>query len=83
MARTQNRAAAARFAVIVTRDVTESTVIEVEAETREQAEITALDKLQDSTGTEWRVDDGSWNNSDLYVTATDPIDGPRPAANPR
>lgn len=61
------------FQVIITRDVTESTVIEVDAETKEQAEEAAFEKLLASEDTEWRLDDGSWNNGDAYVTAVDPI----------
>jgi len=61
------------FQLIITRDVTESTVIEVDADTREQAEETAFEKLLASDDTEWRLDDGSWNNGDAHVTAIDPI----------
>lgn len=61
------------FQVIITRDVTESTVIEVDADTKEQAEEAAFEKLLASEDTEWRLDDGSWNNGDAYVTAVDPI----------
>lgn len=62
------------FHVIITRDVTESTVIEVDADTMEQAEDAAFEKLLGSEDTEWRLDDGSWNNGDPYVTAVDPVD---------
>ena len=62
------------FQVIITRDVTESTVIEVDAETKEQAEDAAFEKLLASEDTEWRLDDGSWNNGNAYVTAVDPTD---------
>tara|TARA_B100000513_G_C11838334_1_gene164978 strand:+ start:345 stop:548 length:204 start_codon:yes stop_codon:yes gene_type:complete len=61
------------FQVIITRDITESTVIEVDAETKEQAEEAAFEKLLASEDTEWRLDDGSWNNGDAYITAVDPI----------
>ncbi|MBI4968190.1 MAG: hypothetical protein HZC25_08750 [Rhodospirillales bacterium] len=59
------------FRVIITRDVTESTVIEVEAETKEQAETAAFAKLHASTDTEWEIDEGSWNQSGAYVTGID------------
>jgi len=59
------------YNVIITRDVTESTVVEVEAETPEQAEVTALTKLFNSTDTEWELDEGSWNKADAYVTGVD------------
>lgn len=62
------------FQVIITRDVTESAVIEVDADTMAQAEEAAFEKLLASEDTEWRLDDGSWNNGDAYVTAVDPID---------
>ncbi|CAM3632274.1 hypothetical protein TH8_08800 [Thalassospira profundimaris] len=62
------------FQVIITRDVTESTVIEVDADTMVQAEEAAFEKLVASDDTEWRLDDGSWNKGDAYVTAVDPID---------
>ena len=61
------------FRLIITRDVTESTVIEVEAETEEQAETAAFDKLHASTDTEWEIDEGSWNQSDAYVTGIDRV----------
>jgi len=59
--------------VIITRDVTESTIIEVDVEAEEQVEDAALDKLRDCVDAEWRLDDGSWNQSDVYVTGIDPI----------
>lgn len=64
----------ATYTVIITRDVTESTVVEVEAATPEEAEDLAFQKLSNSTDTEWRLDDGSWNQGDAYVTAVDRID---------
>ena len=60
-----------RYNVIITRDVTESTVVEVEAEMPEQAEVTALTKLLNSADTEWELDEGSWNKADAYVTGVD------------
>lgn len=62
-----------RYNVIITRDVTESTVVEVEAETPEQAEVTAFTKLFNSADTEWELDEGSWNKADAYVTGVDEI----------
>ncbi len=59
--------------MIITRDVTESTIIEVDVEAEEQVEDAALDKLRDCVDAEWRLDDGSWNQSDVYVTGIDPI----------
>ncbi len=63
------------YHVTITRDVTESTVVEVEAETEEQAGDTALETLRTGTETEWEVDDGSWNQGSPYVTGIDVIFG--------
>lgn len=62
-----------RYSVIVTRDVTESTVIEVEAVSPEQVEAAALTKLFESADTEWELDEGSWNKGDAYVTGVDEL----------
>lgn len=62
-----------RYNVIITRDVTESTIVQVEAETPEQAETVAFEKLHDSTDTEWDLDEGSWNKGDSYVTGVDEL----------
>jgi len=67
----------ATYTVIITRDVTESTIVEVEADTPEEAENLAFEKLSNSTDAEWRLDDGSWNQGDAYVTAVDRIDEKR------
>lgn len=56
------------YTVIITRDITESTAVEVEAASAEEAEDAALTKLHQSTNTEWAIDEGSWNNGDHYVT---------------
>jgi hypothetical protein len=63
------------FRVIITRDVTESTVVEIEAESEEQAETAAFDKLHAGTDTEWEIDEGSWNKGDAYITGIDRISG--------
>ena len=62
-----------RYSVIVTRDVTESTVVEVEVESPEQVEAAALAKLFESADTEWKLDEGSWNKGDAYVTGVDEL----------
>ena len=62
-----------RYSVIVTRDVTESTVVEVEAEPPEQVEAAALAKLFESADIEWELDEGSWNKGDAYVTGVDEL----------
>ncbi len=60
-----------RYSVIITRDVTESTIVQVEAETPQQAETRAFKKLFNSAETEWELDEGSWNKGDAYVTGVD------------
>jgi hypothetical protein len=62
-----------RYSVIITRDVTESTIVHVEADTPEQAESAAFEKLHESADTEWEIDEGSWNKADAYVTGVDEI----------
>ncbi len=62
-----------RYRVIITRDVTESTIVQVETETPEQAETAAIEKLFESTDTEWELDEGSWNKADAYVSGVDEI----------
>jgi hypothetical protein len=62
-----------RYSVIITRDVTESTIVEVAAATPEQAETAALEKLSESTDTEWELDEGSWNKGDTYITGVDEL----------
>jgi len=56
------------YKVIITRDITESAVIEVEARNEEEADEAAHDKLNESMDTKWEVDEGSWNNSQQYTT---------------
>jgi hypothetical protein len=60
-----------RYSVIITRDVTESTIVQVEAETPAQAETAAFEKMHESAETEWELDEGSWNKGDAYVTGMD------------
>jgi hypothetical protein len=62
-----------RYSVIITRDVTESTIVQVESETPEQAETAAFEKMHQSTDTEWDLDEGSWNKGDAYVTGVEEI----------
>lgn len=57
-----------KYKVIITRDITESTVITVEAASPEDAGPLAMDALAEQEWTDWEVDDGSWNNSDEYIT---------------
>lgn len=57
-----------RYSVIVTRDITESTTVEVEAENGDEAEIAAFETVLNSEDVKWEVDDGSCGNSAPYVT---------------
>lgn len=57
-----------KYTVILTRGVTESTTVEVEAATPDEAETAAHVALNQAENSEWEIDDGSWNNSDVYVT---------------
>lgn len=62
------------YSVILTRDITESTVVDVQAASSEEAERLAHEKLLETTDAVWRVDDGSWNQSDIYATGVDPVE---------
>lgn len=58
-----------KFTVIVTRDTTESCAIEVEAESREEAEQAGLQTALDFPGEqEWSPDDTTNASKDPYVT---------------
>ena len=62
-----------RWKVIVTKDVTMSAVVEVEAETAEQANDKALDiALQGKVLLPWELDDGS--GSDPYLGDPDNVE---------
>ena len=66
------------YSVIITRDITESTVVEVEAETTEQAEDAALDMFFSDIVLEWKKDDCL---SNPYVTGIDPLEPVPPTTN--
>jgi hypothetical protein len=63
-----------RFTVLITRDVTESTSVIVDAADAEVAETAAFAVLSASSDAIWSLDEGSWNNGDPYITALDPLD---------
>jgi hypothetical protein len=63
-----------RFTVLITRDVTESTGVIVEAQDPEAAEAVAFAALSASSDAIWTLDEGSWNSGDPYITALDPLD---------
>lgn len=55
-----------KFTVILTRDITESCVVHVEAKDAEAAEDVALSKLQGLDAPRWKLDD-NWGGAP-YVT---------------
>jgi hypothetical protein len=62
-----------KFQVIVTRDITESTFIDVEAASAEEAEELALRQLYEQGETIWEVDDCPARDAP-YVTDASPIE---------
>ena len=62
-----------RFTVLITRDVTESTSVTVEAADAEAAASAAFAALFTSSDAIWTLDEGSWNNGDPYITALDDL----------
>ena len=63
-----------RYAVTITRPITESTVVEVEADNPEEAESKAFETLWNASDTLWELDEGSWNLGDPSVTAIKPME---------
>ena len=57
-----------KYTVIITRDITESTALEVEADNPDAAEDAAHEALSQSSDAQWEIDDGSWDIGDHYVT---------------
>lgn len=57
-----------KFTVILTRDITESCVIEVEATNIRDASDLAMQKLGETDNPGWEVDDGSCGTSPAYIT---------------
>lgn len=58
-----------KYRVIVTRDVTESAAVVVEASCDDEAENLALSIIEAGDGTHvWEIDDGSLDNEDPYIT---------------
>ena len=62
-----------RFKVLITRDVTESTSVTVEAADAEAAASAAFAALFTNSDAIWTLDEGSWNNGDPYITALDAL----------
>ena len=57
-----------RFTVIVTRDTTESVIVEIEAENADEASEKAIDYSYNNPNIEWEQDDTPNASSDHYVT---------------
>ncbi|KNX40680.1 hypothetical protein ROE7235_03845 [Roseibaca ekhonensis] len=57
-----------RFRVKITRDVTESTFVSVEALSPEAAQVAAFKVLADMENAVWTLDEGSWNAGGAYVS---------------
>ena len=57
-----------KYAVIITRPITESTVIEVEAADSDAAEQEGIVAMQHRDDVIWQIDEGSWNDGDPYVS---------------
>jgi hypothetical protein len=63
-----------RYAVIITRDITESCVVEVEAVDEDEAREAALDLLSCTEEPGWAVDDCSAQSGDAYVTGVEAVE---------
>ncbi len=59
-----------KYSVILTRDVTESCVVEVEAADQDEASDLALEKLYETDDPHWALDDTP-AKPDTYVTGWD------------
>ena len=57
-----------KYTTIVTRDVTESTYVTVEADDADAAEEAALAAIKNAPALTWEIDDGSWDQGNPYVT---------------
>ena len=55
-----------KYRVIVTRDITESVIVDVYADSEDAAEETALSNIPIEA--DWEIDDGSWDSGSPYVT---------------
>ena len=63
-----------RFRVKITRAVTESTCVTVEALSPEAAQAAAFEALAKMENSVWTLDEGSWNAGHAYVTAVETTD---------
>ena len=63
-----------RFRIRITRDVTESTCVAVDALSQEAAQAAAFEALAEEDDAVWTLDEGSWNAGHAYVTAIELTD---------
>ena len=63
-----------RYRVKITRAVTESTRVTVEALSPEAAQAVAFVALADMEDAFWNLDEGSWNAGPAYITAVESAD---------
>jgi len=64
-----------KFNVLVTRDVTESAYVEVEADSEEKAQEQAVAQANAGTLAEpWKVDDDTLGKTECYVTCCEELD---------
>jgi hypothetical protein len=57
-----------RFRIRITRDVSESTCVTVEATSPEAARVAAFEVLANMENTVWTLYEGSWNAGVAYIT---------------
>ena len=64
-----------KYAVVITRPITESTTVFVETDSLDEAEDAALAALWDIESPDWEVDEGSWNtDDDAYVSSVEEVE---------
>ena len=63
-----------KFSVVITRDITESCVIEVEAADEDAARDAALDALPYNEDPGWAVDVDSAQTGEVYVTGVEAVE---------
>ena len=57
-----------RYSIIITRDITESCVTQVEADSEDEAREAAMEWLAECDDPGWQIDDGSCGTSPAYIT---------------
>ncbi len=57
-----------KYQIIVTRDITTSTILDVIADSEEEAKEEAIIRAWNENNLEWRPDDTDWTQNEPYVT---------------